>query len=193
MSNDPPSRKMPPKDRRAPPGAKTKAGSLRHLKGLLGRPMVLQRQGGRLQVALVERRRAPSPDQPPPLSQVCAELRALLLAQDAVATQTMRHLVLVHDALGSQGWPAVKALSRSIQRKALVQAEMLASVEPLPALDAIIEQLRLLAGSADKTEASAARPHDFEVGQTLEVSETTYAEYEDMERGWTGTVPSMLT
>ena len=84
MSTSPPTRKgprrVPVKDRRGAPGAKGTTGSLRRLKGLLGRPLGLERRGGRLRVVLIDRRRASPADQPPSLSQLRAELRARLLA-----------------------------------------------------------------------------------------------------------------
>ena len=46
----------PRKERRAPRGA---PGSARWLKGLLARPIALERRGGQLHVTLVERRRSP--------------------------------------------------------------------------------------------------------------------------------------
>jgi hypothetical protein len=193
MSTSPPTRKMPLKDRRAAPGAKSTGGSLQHLKSLLGRPLGLQRQGGQVQVVLVERRSPPSADPPTSPPQLCAELRALLLAQEATATQTMRHMVLVHDALESKGWPGVQALSGPVLRRALLQAEMLASVESSSALETIIEQLRLLTDVADQREESELRLQDFKVGDTVEVSESTFAEFETLERSWIGTVPSRLT
>lgn len=193
MPTHPPTRKMPLKDRRAAPGTKSAGASLNQLKGALGRPLGLQRQGGQLHVVLVERRSATPVDQPPSLPQLCAELRARLLTEDVPAAQVMRHLVKVHDALGSKGWPGVRALSGSVLRKALMQAEMLASMEPSPALETIIEQLRPLTDAADLRDESESRLQDFRVGENLEVSESTYAEFEDMERGWIGTVPSKLT
>jgi hypothetical protein len=43
-------------ERRTPRGA---PGSVRWLKGLLGRPVALERRGGKLHLTLVERRRPP--------------------------------------------------------------------------------------------------------------------------------------
>ena len=192
MSTRPPTRKMPLKDRRTASDAKTTGGSLQHLKGLLGRPIGLQRKGNQVHVVLVERRSAPSVGQPPSRSQLCDELRALVLAQEATATQTMRHLVLVHDALESTGWPGVQALPGPSLRRALVQAEMLASVEPSPALEVIIERLRPLTEVVDQREESESRLQDFRVGESVEVSESTFAEFETLERSWVGTVPSRL-
>ena len=96
MSTSPPTRKgprrVPVKDRRAAPGAKGTTGSLRRLKGLLGRPLGLERRGGRLRVVLIDRRRASPADRPPSLSQLRAELRARLLAHEHDCTaRVMRH------------------------------------------------------------------------------------------------------
>ena len=193
MSNNPPTRKMPLKDRRAAPGAKPAGGPLNQLKGLLGRPIGLQRQGSQLNVVLVERRSPLRADEAPSLTQLCAELRVRLLAEEVPSAQVMRHLVQVHDALGSKGWPGVRALSGEVLRKALVQAEMLASMDPSSTLDMVIEQLRPLAEAAEQRDESESRLQDFKVGESLEVSESTFAEFEDMERSWIGTVPARLT
>ena len=96
------SRQMPLKDRRAAPDGKG-GGSLRKLKGLLGRPIGLERRDGKLHVVLTERRRQRPADEPPSLSQLCAELSARLLAHETSEVQTMRHLILVHDALERTG------------------------------------------------------------------------------------------
>ena len=143
-------------------------------------------------MVLVERRSATPADQALSLPQLCDELRAIVLAQEATATQTMRHLVLVHDALRSSGWPGLQELSSTVLRRALVQAEMLASVEPSVALATVIDQLKSLTDTADKREESEARLQDFKLGETLEVSESTFAEFENLERSWVGTVPSAL-
>lgn len=192
MPTDPSIPKRPLKDRRVAPGAKTSAESLKQLKGALGRPLGLKFQDGQVRVVLVERRSATPADQALSLPQLCDELRAIVLAQEATATQTMRHLVLVHDALRSSGWPGLQELSSTVLRRALVQAEMLASVEPSVALATVIDQLKSLTDSADKREESEARLQDFKLGETLEVSESTFAEFENLERSWVGTVPSAL-
>ena len=194
MSTSPPTRngprKMPVKDRRAAPGAK---GSLRQLKGLLGRPLGLEWRGGQLHVVLIDRRRASPADQPPSLSQLRAELRARLLAHEHDHTaQVMRHLVFVHDVLGRKGWPGAGALPGQVLGKALVQAEMLASEEPSPSLAMIVERLRLLQVAANLREERETRPKDFEIGERLEVSESTYEEFQEMERSWVGTLPPGL-
>jgi hypothetical protein len=57
----------------------------------------------------------------------------------------------------------------------------------------IVDQLRSLTDTADKREESEARLQDFKLGETLEVSESSFAEFESLERSWVGTIPSALT
>jgi hypothetical protein len=198
MSTSPPTPKrtgkMPVKDRRAAPGTKGKTGTLRKLKGLLVRPIGLERRDGQLRVVLAERRRPIPVDESPSPSQLCAELSARLLAHEPDQTaKAMRHLVLVHDILERKGWPGVGAMSGLVLAEALSQAETLASEDPSPHLEIFIEHLRPLQAAADQRDERDSRLHDFKVGENVEVSESDYAEFEDMERSWVGTVPSKLT
>jgi hypothetical protein len=185
------SRQMPLKDRRAAPDGKG-SGSLRKLKGLLGRPIGLERREGKLHVVLTERRRPRPADEPASLSQLCAELSARLLAHETSEVQTMRHLILVHDALERRGWAAIEGLSSLVLIKAIEQAEVLAAEEPSPHMDMLIEGLRPLHTAADLRDKRETRQQDFRVGDNLEVSESDYAEFEDVESNWTGTVPAGL-
>jgi hypothetical protein len=182
---------MPLKDRRAAPDGKG-SGSLRKLKGLLGRPIGLERREGKLHVVLTERRRPRPADEPASLSQLCAELSARLLAHETSEVQTMRHLILVHDALERRGWAAIEGLSSLVLIKAIEQAEVLAAEEPSPHMDMLIEGLRPLHTAADLRDQRETRQQDFRVGDNLEVSESDYAEFEDVESNWTGTVPAGL-
>lgn len=196
MSNSPPTRKGPRKmafdGPRVVPGAKGTTAPLRRLKDLLGRPFGLERRGGQLHVVLADRLRPPPADQPLSLSQLRAELRASLLAQSHErATEVMRHLVLVHDELGCKGWAGVEALPGEVTGRALVQAEMLASQEPSPALAVIVERLRLLQVAADLRKDRESCLQDLENSVPVEVSESTHEEFE-MERSWVGTVPGGL-
>jgi hypothetical protein len=193
MSKNPPTPRKPGKDRRAAPGAKGTTGTLRRMKGLLVRPIGLERRDGKLQLVLAERRKPTPVDQAPSLSQLCAELSARLLAHDPEHTaKMMRHLVLVHDVLERKGWPGVGAMSGLVLRAALVQAETLASEDPSPHLELILDQLRLLQAAADQRDERDSRLQDFKVGDNVQVSETNFGEFEDMERSWGGTVPSGL-
>jgi hypothetical protein len=186
------SRQMPLKDRRAAVDGKG-GGSLRKLKGLLGRPIGLERrEDGKLHVVLTERRRQRPADEPASVSQLCAELSARLLAHESSEVQTMRHLILVHDALERRGWSALEGMSALVLTKAIEQAEALAAEEPSPHMDMLIEGLRPLHIAADLRDQRETRQQDFRLGDNLEVSESDYADFEDVESNWTGTVPAGL-
>jgi len=188
---------MPLKDRRAAPDGKG-GGSLRKLKGLLGRPIGLEQREGKLHVVLTERRRPRAPDEPPSLSQLCAELSARLLAHEHAEVQTMRHLIVVHDALDRRGWTGIEGMSGLVLAKAIEQAEALAAEEPSPHMDMLLEGLRPLQKAAALREQREARAHgdgrtnEFRVGDNLEVSESDYADFQDAETNWAGTVPAGL-
>jgi len=185
-------RQMPLKDRRVAPDGKG-SGPLRKLKGLLKRPIGLERREGKLHVVLTERRRPRPAGELPSLSQLCSELSARLLAHEAGEVQTMRHLILVHDALDRRGWAALEGMSALVLVKAIEQAEALAAEEPSPLMDMLIEGLRPLHIAADLRDQRDSRLQDFRVGDNLEVSESDYAEFEDVvETNWTGTVPADL-
>ena len=182
---------MPLKDRRAAVDGKG-GGSLRKLKGLLGRPIGLERREGKLHVVLTERRRQRPADEPASVSQLCAELSARLLAHESSEVQTMRHLILVHDALDRRGWGAIEGMSALVLAKALEQAEALALEEPSPLMDMLIEGLRPLQTAADLRDQRESRLQDFRVGDNLEVTESDFADFQEVETNWVGTVPAGL-
>jgi hypothetical protein len=181
----------PIKDRRTPAATTRAARLLRRLRGLLARPLRLQRQDGRLRVVLVDRRQARSADALPSLTESRDELRALLLLHgNEQATGVMRHLVRVHDALGRGGWPAVEALPSQVLGMALVQADMLSSDEPTAALATIIEHLRLAKVAAELREEHASRPPGSPGAQALEVSEVPRDKFDEWTReDWVDTSP----
>ena len=207
-----PLRKKPLEDRRLPRGA---PGSMRWLKGLLGRPLELQRRGGQLHVTLADRRRSPERVRADELEQVREELRARLLSQDLEhAARVMRHLVFVHDALGNQGWAGLETLPSPLLGKALVQAQMLVSQSASDRLTLLIGRLRVAKVTAELREQRQPRehgdppdprdprdppdppdPHGLQVAApgiasaaAVEVSETTHAEFEAMQRRWVATL-----
>jgi hypothetical protein len=160
------SRQMPLKDRRAAVDGKG-GGSLRKLKGLLGRPIGLERRDGKLHVVLTERRRQRPADEPASVSHLCAELSARLLAHESSEVQTMRYLILVHDALERRGWSALEGMSALVLTKAIEQAEALAAEEPSPHMDMLIEGLRPLHTAADLRDQRETRQQDFRLGDNL--------------------------
>jgi hypothetical protein len=183
------SRNTPLKDRRA--AADSPAGSLRKLKGMLNRPIAVERRDGKLQVVLTERRRARPANEQASIALLCAELSARLLAHEAdEAVQTLRHLILVHDALERKGWPGIEEMSSLVLAKAVEQARLLAREEPSPHMDMLIEGLRPLQAAAALREQREARVHEMRLGDNVEVSESDYADFEDAEQEWApGTMP----
>lgn len=126
-----------------------------------------------------------------PLAQQRAELRARLLVHDP-ATQVVRNLYRVHNALKGDGWAGVEALSLKVVSRALIEAEILAVGEPSEMLDSIIDALRQSKERIERREAEEALASDWACAPTPEVSDTDFDEYELMERSWAGTVPARL-
>ncbi|MCW5656213.1 MAG: hypothetical protein KIT60_00795 [Burkholderiaceae bacterium] len=186
-----PSRRTPLKDRRAAPDAAQ--SSLRKLKGALNRPIGLQRRDGKLCVVLAERRRSRPADEEPSIALLCVELSARLLAHEAnEAAQTMRHLILVHDALERKSWLGLETLSSLVLARAIEQASVLAREEPSPHMDMLIEGLRPLQAAAALREQREAQAHEMRLGDNVEVSESDYAEFEDAEQDWSSSATMPL-
>ena len=176
------SSRRPVRERRAPRGS---PGSVRWLKGLLGRPVGLERRDGQLHITLVDRRRPPEVVEADAVNRLCAELRARLLAHgNDHAAVVMRHLVAVHDTLSKRGWSGVEALTSTLLGKALDQAQMLATHEPSRGMADLIERLRVLRAAAQVREERSPRPASGQSAVDLEVSETTHEEFENTERSW---------
>ena len=133
------------------------------------------------------------------LTAVRDELRARLLVHDP-ATQAVRHLYLVYKQLREGGWAGVAALEGVVVRRSLAEAEMLQSDDPSPLLGQVVERLRAISAmtevlaEAEAEAEAAAKPVDSSESWAAtaipDVSETSYDEYEQMERSWIGTVPS---
>jgi hypothetical protein len=183
---------MPAKDRRSADGADGSAGSLRRLKGMLGRPIGLERRDGHLSIVLVDRRHAPVKQVSPSSSrrQLCDDLRARLLSDGRAQTlHVMRHLVFVLNELERRNWRGVQSLQGHVLAKAVEQAEMLLGEEASPMAATFLERLRMLKVAADSREEGESRRND---AKPLEVFESTFEEFESMQRSWVGTVPSEL-
>ena len=131
------------------------------------------------------------------LTAVRDELRARLLVHDP-ATQAVRHLYLVYKQLREGGWAGVAALEGVVVRRSLAEAEMLQGDDPSPLLGQVVERLRAISAMtevlAEAEAEAAAKPVDSSESWAAtaipDVSETSYDEYEQMERSWIGTVPS---
>jgi hypothetical protein len=196
MSTSPPARKrprnIPAKDRRSADGA---AGSLRRLKGMLGRPIALERRDGHLSIVLVDRRRAPAqqPSRSSSRRELCDALRARLLSNGRAETlHVMRHLVFVLNELERRNWRGVESLQGHLLGKAVVQAEMLLGDEASPLGATFLERLRTLKAAAESREDGESGHKNANPVASVEVFESTFEEFELMERSWVGTVPSGL-
>lgn len=187
-------------ERRASGKVRGMSRALNLLKNLWARPLGLQRRGPVLKLVLVERRRPPSPDEPPKLAQIRSELRERLLGQNhahahAHAAQVMRHLARVHDELGRAGWPAVEVLPAQVLGLATVQAEMLASVGPSAVMVHLVERLRIFKVAADVREerglrqAHAARARTAVSADAAEAPAPVEADDDEDTGRWTGPVP----
>lgn len=173
------------KDRRAPRG---RVGAWRWLRGLLSRPLVLERRDQQWHLALGDRRRQPGVERAPTLAEVNEELHARLLAQDVDhAARVMRHLVFVHDELCRKGWRGVETLPAKVLGKAVVQLQMLAQDGPSPVLAHVAERLQKIHIGAQIREERRAQVHA-EGAARVEVSEATAEEFAETERSWLGTM-----
>jgi hypothetical protein len=169
-----------------------KSSGLSWAKGFLTRSIGIEKRQNQLHVVLVDKSRAAEPPKSL-LQKQRDELGARLLVHDP-ATQAVRNLFLVHQALDGFGWVEVEALPRQVNERALAEAEMLQSEEPTELLEMIIERLRKANADADSRAAVEAiqREDEWEPPAVPEISETSYDEYELMERSWIGTVPQGL-
>ena len=176
--------------RRSGPRGQAAANPLKRLKGALSRPVTLEWRKGQPHVALVERRKNPRLDRSD--AHLCSELCACLLMHGTDETKLLDCLVTVHDVLSGKGWQGVGALPAAVLAKAIQQAEMLAAEEPLPALAQLATQLGGLHTSAVAREEASKAERSLDGKSRVEVSETSFNEFEEAERNWTRTMPSDL-
>lgn len=185
----------PSVERRKPPG---RLGSVRWARSLLARPLALERrQGGRLELKLVDRRRTPEQIEAEAAEELRRELQVRLVAHEmSHAAKVMRHLVAVHDVLGRKGWNGVGRMSSRLLAKAALQARMLSAEEESANLLQMAERLLLLSAASqvrEELEAAARARAEGDGEAALEISEASAEDYEASERGWVGTVPQALT
>lgn len=113
-------------------------------KAFFQQDLVLQRDAGRLHVALTEPGQATKPRPPSraekvarkeaeDLVQARADLAALL-DEDPALRSTMRHLAFIEEALGKKGWKALRKVPLDILQRALDQLENLVTNWSKPGL-----------------------------------------------------------
>jgi hypothetical protein len=174
------------KERRAPRGA---PGSTRWLKGLLARPVALERRDGQLHLTLVERRRPPEVIEQQSRSQLRDDVTARVLNRCATREVAVyRHLLVALDVLVKKGWEGVGAMTSVVLRKALMQARLLKDQEPCSAVDHLIERLQVLHVAAGLREDRARGLPSPDLSDHAEVSEVSHEEFEARQRAWVRTV-----
>ncbi len=97
---------------------------------------------------------------------------------------TMRHLACVEQALARHGSRAFKVLPAQVLGKALAQLEALAVDSHLGEFT----ELRLRLRQAASARSGLAAPQD--LSQTVDVSEASHSLFDEMERSWTGQMPT---
>ena len=175
-----------------------KRRSLEWVRAVLGRQIRLEvgRKQPPARAAAGEKKREykREVDEAVPMSlvmQQCAEIGARLLIHDP-ATQPVRHLFILHDELRNGGWERVEKLPLKVIDRALTEAEILDGSEPSPLLTTIVAELREQKAAGEARAAREAADGDWEAPKVPEVSDSDFAEWEQMERSWAGTVPAGL-
>ena len=172
----------------APPGpAKPRRSRpLTWLRGLLKRPLRLERRGLHWHVVLGQ----PAPEPAPPerageaLRRSHEALRALL-ARHPEARHLMRHLGFVEQALARSGSRALRSeVPVPMLRKAQQQLELLMREDSSPELVALAQRLERVVSQRGPVSRDAA------AGASLQVSEASHSLFDEMERSWTGQVPA---
>jgi hypothetical protein len=171
-------------ERRAPRG---QPGSLRWLRSLLGRPVVLEQRNGSLQLTLLERRRPPEVIQAQERAALCEELRLRLLEHGERHVAVLRPLVAVHEALSSGGWERVGRLAPGLLAKAHMQLLMLLGRERSRALSAMAEHLRLLQAAAEAREDRNRRDGVRDDDPLVVVEDVEVSVYDEADRAWVDT------
>lgn len=154
-------------------------GRLRRWKGMLFRPIGLQRRDGRLRIGLVERRHAADADAAPGVPSWWQAVREYLLVQeDAQLAEVARHLNSAVDELGRGGWRGVKALPHAVLAQAEMQARLVDSSDAPPAFQTLIEGLHKAAAAAARREAQPVRLKTDAADSEPEVSEASAEEFD---------------
>lgn len=182
-------RRRPRRERRAGPETSMLLRSWLRLRGLLSRPIALQRRGGHWRLGWVERRRAAAPASAPSVGELRLELRERLLVEgEAYARAYLRHLMVVQRQLGKLGWPGVGDLPVAVLEKAQAQLELLRARAPSGPLDYLLERLRQCQVAAERREASRRLLAHGDAG-AIEVSDATEEDFQQTERSWFVTLP----
>lgn len=186
--------RLPEVDRRAGHGERGLAAWWRRLKGTLKRPLRIERRGLQWHVELVDRRRSGEPFKPGSEVRLVAELRARLLAiEHHHAAAAMRQLVRVHDELRRSGWRGVEHMSARDLGRALVQAELLASLEASRSMSLLVDKLRIFKTGAELRQERRAAHRAESYEGNVDVSETSFEDFHVTERARRDAGPPPVT
>lgn len=167
------------------PGKKTRRQPLAWLRGLLSRPLKLERRGVQLHVVLGEPKQPPAPPARPGevLRRGHEALRALL-ARHPDARHLLRHLSFFEQVLGREGSRALRSeVPLQVLRRAHEQLEMLLREDSTP-------ELAELAARLERTVRDRSRAEDeAPPASAVQVSEASHSLFDEMERSWTGNIP----
>lgn len=155
------------------------------LRGLLSRPLKLERRGAQLHVVLGEAKQPPAPPARPGelLRQGHAALRDLL-ARHPDARHLMRHLAFFEQSLGQRGSRALRSeVPLPVLRKAHEQLEMLLRDGSSPELAALATRMERAVAERGKAQLDAPP------ATAVQVSEASHSLFDEMERSWTGEMP----
>ncbi|MEP7100091.1 MAG: hypothetical protein ABI781_06255 [Burkholderiales bacterium] len=118
-----------------------------------------------------------------------------LMQQHPTSRELMRHLDLVERTLRHHGYTAVQALPVRVIAKALTQLEKLVWDWSTPGLAELRSRLAVMVKTRKpEAEHDAASTAALELDMsahhgTADVTEVDHAEFEEMERSWTGRMP----
>lgn len=168
-----------------PAAAPARRQPLAWLRGLLSRPLKIERRGAQLHVVLGESKQPPAPPARPGelLRQGHAALRDLL-ARHPDARHLMRHLAFFEQSLGQRGSRALRSeVPLPVLRKAHEQLELLLRDGSSPELAALATRMERAVRERGRAQEDAPP------ASTVQVSEASHSLFDEMERSWTGEMP----
>ena len=183
--------KRPAVDLRRPAGnEENAAGSLRKLKGALGRPLKLERRDGQLRVVLVERRRA-APTEAESLETRIASAVRERLARDGGGAHGQ--FAIVGEKFAQEGWPGIATLPPKVLDRAIDQAEALVREQASVPLALFADRLRQIKAVVESRESRRSVKRTAPAAaESVIVTEVSQEEFDALQRSWAGTEPGGL-
>lgn len=173
---------VPPPSRPVP---SSRARPLQWLRGLLKRPLRLERRGLQLHVVLGEPPAVPVPtERPGEVLRRGHDALQALLARHPEARHLMRHLGFLERAIARSGSRALRSeVPLEVLRKAHGQLEMLMREDTSPDLAALAERLERAVAERGRAAQEVPAP------AAMQVSEASQSLFDEMERSWTDRTP----